>query len=263
MRATMSEVRTPGPERPRNRSAPLDHVAQRRGRGALRIFRLLRRHLRLAALVDQPREVAEPDVFPPHAQFQEHVEACDPRRPAAGGDDLDVLEPLARDPQRIGRRRAHDDGRPVLVVVEDGDVHPLPANSFNDETIGRLDVFEVDRAEGRLQRADDLGQLFGVGLVHLEVETVDIGEFLEEHRLALHHRLGGQRADIAEAQHGGAVGDHRDEVAARGIPGRIGRVGLDFKAGLGHARGIGARRSRPLASGFVARISSFPGFGCS
>jgi hypothetical protein len=75
----------------------------------------------------------------------------------------------------------------------------------------------------------------GSGLVHLEVETVDIGEFLEEHRLALHHRLGGQRADIAEPQHGAAVGDHRDEVAARGIPGRVGRIGLDFKAGLGHA----------------------------
>jgi hypothetical protein len=28
--------------------------------------------------------------------------------------------------------------------------------------------------------------------------------------------LAGQRADVAEAEHGGAVGDHRHQVAARG-----------------------------------------------
>ena len=49
----------------------------------------------------------------------------------------------------------------MLVVVKDRDVHPLAAQSFDDETIRGLDVFQVDRAEGRLQRADDIGQLFG------------------------------------------------------------------------------------------------------
>ena len=53
-------------------------------------------------------------------------------------------------------------------------------------------------------------------LVDLDVEHVDAGEFLEQDRLALHHRLGGERADVAEAEHRGAVGDHRHEVGARG-----------------------------------------------
>ena len=53
--------------------------------------------------------------------------------------------------------------------------------------------------------------------VHFQVEDVDAGEFLEEDGLAFHHRLGGQGADIAQAQHGGAVGDHRHQVAAGGI----------------------------------------------
>ena len=48
----------------------------------------------------------------------------------------------------------------------------------------------------------------------LEVEHVDVGELLEEVRLALHHRLAGERADVAEAEHRGAVGDDGDEVAA-------------------------------------------------
>jgi hypothetical protein len=95
----------------------IDHVGQRGGRGALRIFRLLRGHLRLAPVVDQPLQIAQPDVFAPHTQLQEHVEARDPRRAATGGDDLDILERLARDPaahwspQRPRRWRSRADRR--------------------------------------------------------------------------------------------------------------------------------------------------------
>ena len=42
---------------------------------------------------------------------------------------------------------------------------------------------------------------------------IDVGETLEQHRLAFHHRLGGERAAIAEPQDRGAVGDDGDEIA--------------------------------------------------
>jgi hypothetical protein len=148
--------------------------------------------------------------------------------------------------QRIDRRRPDNNGCAVLIVVEYGDVHARTANPFNDETIGCLDVFEVDRAKGRLQRADDLGELFGVGFVHLDVETVDMGEFLEEHGLALHHRLGGQRANVSKTQNGGAVGHHRNQIAARGETARTLRIGLDFETGLGDAGAVGARKVAPV-----------------
>ena len=80
------------------------------------------------------------------------------------------------------------------------------------EAFRRLDVLEVDAAEGRLQRRDDLDHAVDLVRVDLDVEHVDAGEFLEQDRLAFHHRLGGERADIAEAEHGGAVGDDGDEV---------------------------------------------------
>ena len=78
--------------------------------------------------------------------------------------------------------------------------------------------------------------------VDLDVEDVDAGEFLEQDRLALHHRLGGQRADGAEAEHGGAVGDDGDQVAARGQRGGLGRIGGDRLAGGGDAGRIGERQ---------------------
>ena len=69
-----------------------------------------------------------------------------------------------------------------------------------------------------------------------EIEHVDPGEFLEQHRLAFHHRLGGKGTDVAQAQHGGTVGDHRHQVAACGVAEGIRRVGDDLLAGRGHAR---------------------------
>ena len=43
--------------------------------------------------------------------------------------------------------------------------------------------------------------LYGIALIDLDVEHVDAGEFLEQHRLAFHHRLGRERADGAEPEH--------------------------------------------------------------
>ena len=150
---------------------------------------LLVSHLVGAALINQPRKITEPNILALDAQFQQHVETGNPSRPAAGRDDLDIGESFARDMQRIGGRRPHDNGRAMLIVMEHRDLHPLTAQLFNDETIWRLDVLKVDRAKGRLQRADDIGQLIGVRFVQLDVKAIDVGEFLEQNGLAFHHGL--------------------------------------------------------------------------
>ena len=84
--------------------------------------------------------------------------------------------------------------------------------------------------------------LSGSRLVDFDVEDVDAGEFLEQHALAFHHRLGGQRADIAQAQHGGAVGDDGHQVAARRVFIGVGRIDDDFFARRRHARRVGQRQ---------------------
>ena len=62
-----------------------------------------------------------------------------------------------------------------------------------------------------------LMNLVGVLGVDLEIDGIDVGEALEQHRLAFHHRLGGERAAVAEPQDGGAVGDDGDEIALGGV----------------------------------------------
>ena len=82
----------------------------------------------------------------------------------------------------------------------------------------------------------------GIGGVHLDVEHVDAGEFLEQHRLAFHHRLAGERPDGAEAEHRGAVGNDADQVGARGVEAGGGGVRRDRLAGGGDARRVGQRQ---------------------
>ncbi len=109
----------------------------------------------------------------------------------------------------------------MLIVVKHRDLHPLFKLCLDLEAFRTLDVLKVDATEGRLQRRDHLDHaLDGVG-GDLDVEHVDAGELLEQDRLAFHHRLRGQRSDIAETEHGGAVGDDGNEVGARGQRGRF------------------------------------------
>ena len=81
------------------------------------------------------------------------------------------------------------------------------------EAARRRDVLEVDAAEAGGQARDGLDDLVGVLRVQADRERVDAGELLEEHRLALHHRHRRRRADVAEAEHRGAVGDDGHRVA--------------------------------------------------
>ena len=91
--------------------------------------------------------------------------------PAPEHDQLDLADVLADDAQAVEDRRADDDRGAVLVVVEDRDLHALAQLPLDVEALRRLDVLEVDAAEGRLERGDDVDQLVRVALVDLDVEA--------------------------------------------------------------------------------------------
>ena len=101
------------------------------------------------------------------------------------------------------------------------------------------------------------------GLGDLDVEHVDAGEFLEQDRLALHHRLAGERADRAEAEHRGAVGERRRRDCWRAVRlaascgsatiasqanGDAGRIGERQIALVGERLGRARSRACPAAA---------------
>ena len=73
--------------------------------------------------------------------------------------------------------------------MEHRDVHDLFQALFDDEAFGGLDVFKVYAAEGRPHEPHRLDDFVGVLGIKLDVDGVHVGETLEQHRLAFHHRL--------------------------------------------------------------------------
>ena len=146
-------------------------------------------HVHLAAFINQSVNVAQPDIFAFHAHFDQHVQAGNTGCTAACGHDLDVFELLARDVKGIFGGSTDDNGRAMLIVVENRDIHALAADTLNHETIRGLDVFQIDCPKRWLQRAHDICQLFRVCFIHLNVKAINGREFLEQNSLAFHHRL--------------------------------------------------------------------------
>ena len=175
------------------------------------------------------------------------------RAPRAVEDDAAVGEGAARDLQRVGERGGDDDGRAVLVVVKDGDVQLALEHLLYLKALGRGDVLEVYAAEAGRDGAD--GGDYVRALVHVEAERhgVHAAELLEEQGLALHDGHGGQRSDVPEPEHGGAVRDDGDEVPARGELPDGGRVSRDLAAGLRHAGGVGRGERVAVADGDLRR----------
>ncbi len=153
-----------------------------------------------------------------------------PAAPAPDSTTRTSLMSLLDHPQRVEERGQHDDRRTVLVVVEDRDVQLLAQPGLDLEAARRGDVLQVDAGEPGRDRLDHLDDLLGVLGVQAERPGVDAGEPLEQRGLALHHRQRGLRADVAEAEHGGAVGDDRDAVALDRQPAGVVGVGRDRQA---------------------------------
>ncbi len=87
--------------------------------------------------------------------------------------------------------------------------------------------------------ADDA---LGIFRIDFDIDGIDIGKAFEQDALAFHHRLTGQRAQVAQAQHGSAIGNHRDEVALAGVIIRGVFILVDLQAGHGDARRITQRQ---------------------
>ena len=211
-------------------------------RGVDRMGALPLVHALFAAAIDHPGAIADRDVLVAHAHRLDQRGAGQRRSACAIDHHLDVLELAAGEEAGVDQPGRGDDRGAVLIVVHHRNFHPFAQRLLDHEAFGRLDVFQIDSAEARLQQRDRLDELVRVFGGDFDVDRIDVGEALEQHRLAFHHRLRSQRAEIAHAEDRGAVGNHRDQIAARGI--FIGRGGIvgDGLDRHGHARGIGQRQ---------------------
>ena len=135
-----------------------------------------------------------------------------------------IGEFVAAQSGRIDQCRDNHNGGAVLIVVEDRHVEPLAQFRFDFEAARRGNVFEIDATETRGDRFDDIHDFVDVGFGDTNRERFDPGERLEKDSLSFHHRQTGLRADVAETEHGSAIGHDGDEVALRRQFRHLGRI---------------------------------------
>ena len=169
----------PGHGQPQKHVGTDKRLFQRARFGLDRMRRFPLVHRILAPLIDHTGAVDERHIAMRHAHALDQFDAGDRRGTGTIRDDADVLHLAAGQVQRVDQPGGGDDGRAVLVVVEDRNLQTLAKLLLDDETFRRLDVFQIDPAEAWRQHRDGIDELVGVMRVDLEVEAVDIGELLE------------------------------------------------------------------------------------
>ena len=152
---------------------------------------------------------------------------------------MHIFHLLAHHTQGVDEGSSNDDRSAVLVIVKHRDVQLTLQCFFDLKALGALDILQIDAAKGGrngLAGCNHAGSVVGIDA---DGEGIHAAELLEQHRLALHDRQTGFRADIAQAQHSRAVGNDRHHVALEGILIHVLGVFLDLAAGLCHAGGVG------------------------
>ena len=176
--------------------------------------------------------VKDRDVLEAHPKLHVEVEAGHGRGPGSADDELDVFRLLASQLECVDQCRPTDDRRAVLVVVHHRDVQLFLQTALDFERFRSLDVLQVDAPEGGRDGLHGLDERVHVGRVHLDVETIQVGEHLEEDTLAFHDRLARLRTDVAQTENSRSVGDDGNEVALGCVPVDLIPVLGDVQTGL-------------------------------
>ena len=221
-------VSAPLAERPKNMSAPTIASAKRAQRRVDGMRRLPLVHALRAAAIDDALGVAENDVRRLEAHRLDQLEAGD-----AGGAGAVAHEPRRLDVapgqlHGVDHAGGGDDRGAVLVVVENRECPSISRR--------RSSMMKHSGAlmSSRLMPPND-GPEIAHALMNSSGSSVSISRSIAStsakrlNSTALPSITGfdGQRAEIAEAENGGAVGDDRDHIAARGIVVGLRRIGGD------------------------------------
>src|SRR5262249_334437 len=119
-------------------------------------------HQFLTAFVDDALNIANHDVLALGAERDEQIEGGQRRRAGTRANDFDFVDPLSGEFERVDDRRGNDDRGAVLIIVEHWNAHPGFRLLLDLETLRTLNVLEIDAAERRLERDNDVDELLNV-----------------------------------------------------------------------------------------------------
>ena len=94
-------------------------------------------------------------------------------------NDLNILDALIHQLERVEQTCTGDDRRPVLVVMKDGDIAAPLRLLLDVKAFRRFDVLEVNPTKGRRDHLHKAYDFFGVAAVDLNVKDINICKTFE------------------------------------------------------------------------------------
>ena len=224
---------------PQKHIRPLHRFFQPAQVGFDRMGRFPLVHALGAALIDNPLGITNDTIIVPGPHGFEQFDTGNARRARTIEHNPAFLDFFAGNMQSVDQPRSADHRRAVLVIMENRYIHDFFQLLLDDKALGRFDILKVDTAKCRSHQLDRVDERVRILGIQLYIDRVNVSKALEKHRLALHHRLGGQRAKIAHAQYRGAVGNNRHHITLGGIIISQRRVVCYRLHRHGHTGGIG------------------------
>ncbi len=177
-----------------------------------------------------------------HATGEQDFDGGGSRRADPGHHHPQPPELLANDPETIEEGGQNDDCRAVLVVMKHRNVELLAKAILDLEAARSRDVLQIDAPEAGGNQLHGLHNGGDVLRTEADGKGIDARELLEEHGFALHHRQGGLRSDVAQAQDGGAIRHDGDAVLLHGEGEGSLAIVPDSQTDTGHPGGVNHRQ---------------------
>src|SRR5690606_13271270 len=129
--------------------------------------------------VDDTLAVNHGNVLDRRPETDQQLHAGNGSRTGAQTYDPGIFQLLVRQLQGVDHRGRGDNGSAVLIVVEHRNVALLDQRTLDLEALGRLDILEVDAAEGAGNALDGINEGLRALRLDFDIEHVDTGEALE------------------------------------------------------------------------------------
>ena len=127
----------------------------------------------------------------------------------------------------------------MLVVVHNGDVQFFLQTTFYLETLGSLNVFQIDASESGGNGFYGFNELVRVFLVHFYVEDIYSAVNLEQQSFSFHYRFACHSAYVAQSQYRCSVGNDGHQIAFGSILISVLRILFYFQTGFCHTGRVG------------------------
>src|SRR5690606_5825167 len=167
--------------------------------------------------MDHALAINHADIFNSSTQTDEQLHAGHCGGAGTQADDLGVFQFLVCQLQSVEHGCCSNNGSTVLIIVKNRNIALLDERTLDLKALRSLDILKVDTAEGAGDALDCIDEGLGTFRLDFDVEYVNAGKALEQYTLAFHYRLGSQRAEVAQAENGSTIRDHRYQVALAGV----------------------------------------------